>query len=130
MYAALSPGSPIELTCRASREPKPKAPKKEVVEEVELGDFARAVARLALHENLPDERGDGFHGIRHGEEPGRRYARAGETLMNALAHGPYFGLPAESGDSLQCFIDYHFIEPAQYPITCSANATIGLRLSA
>jgi len=36
---------------------------------VEFGDFTLAVARLALHENLPDKRSDGLDGIRTANSP-------------------------------------------------------------
>ena len=38
------------------------------MEEVKFGDFTLAMARLAFDLNLPDERGDGLDGVRHGED--------------------------------------------------------------
>src|ERR1700734_1992656 len=69
-----------------------------VVEEVELGDFTWA--SLALHENLPDERGDRLDGNRHREESGERQARVREARMNPLADGPDSPGPGQRGDRL------------------------------
>ena len=55
-----------------------------------------AAARLALDENLPDERGDGLDGIRHGEESDERQARVRQARMNALADGPDLGFARQS----------------------------------
>ena len=68
-----------------------------VVEDVELAYFALAVARFAFHLNLPDERGDGLDGVRHGEESHQRQARVRQARMNALADGPDLGFAGQSG---------------------------------
>ena len=82
------------------------------MEEVELGDFALAVARLALDEDLPDERGDGLDGIRHGEEADQRQARVRQARVNALADGPDLGFAGQSGERLDRIIGHHLVELA------------------
>ena len=77
---------------------------------VELGDLLPAVARLGLHKHLPDEGGDGFNGIRHGEES--RWAQAGirEARMNALANGPDADFLWHSAEHFHGVIRHHFVE--------------------
>jgi hypothetical protein len=79
---------------------------------VEFGDFTLAVARLALHENLPDERGDGLDGVRHGEESQQRQARVRQARMNALTDGPDLGFGRQSRQRLDRIIGHHIVKLA------------------
>ena len=83
-----------------------------VVEEVELGDFTLAVARLALDENLPDQRGDGLDGVRHGEEPHQRQARVRQARVHALTDGPDSDSSGQRGERLHRIVGHHLVELA------------------
>ena len=82
------------------------------MEEVEFGDFTLAMARLALDENLPDERGDGLDGIRHGEESRQRQSRFRQARMSALSDGPDQGFAGQGGEGLHRIISHHIVKPA------------------
>ena len=82
------------------------------MKEVKFGDFTLAMARLALHKNLPDERGDGLDGIRHGEESDQRQARVRQARMSALTDGPDLGFAGQSGEGLHRIISHYVVKPA------------------
>ena len=69
------------------------------MEEVEFGDFTVPLARLALHQNLPDERGDGRDGIRYGEQSHQRQAGVRQAGMDPLADRPDSRTPGERSAS-------------------------------
>ena len=85
-----------------------------VVEQVEFGDLTVAAARLALHENLPDQRGDSLDGVRDGEQPHQRQARVRQARVNALTDGPDFGLGRKSCQRLDRMIGHHVIDCLLY----------------
>ncbi len=74
------------------------------MEDVKFRDRAAAVTRLALHQNPPDERGDGLDGIRHGVKTRRLQARIFETRMSTLADGPDLGLARQVRERVQSVI--------------------------
>ena len=55
---------------------------------MEFGDFTLAVARLALDENLSDERSDRLDGIRHSEESDQRQPGVRQARLNTFADRP------------------------------------------
>ena len=71
-----------------------------------------ALARLALDENLPDERSDGLDGIRHGEESDERQARVRQAPVHAFADRPDLVFAGKSGQGLDRKISHHVIELA------------------
>ena len=62
--------------------------------------------RFAFNLNLPDERGDGLDGVRHGEESDQRQARVRQTRMNTLADRPDLGFAGQSRESLDRIIGH------------------------
>jgi hypothetical protein len=79
---------------------------------VEFADLTLTVVRLAFHENLPDKRGDGLDGIRHGEESHQRQARVRQARMNTFTDGPDFGFAGQSRECLIRIIGHHLIKLA------------------
>ena len=63
-----------------------------IVKEVEFRDAAALLTRLALQQNLADQRGDGLDGVGHWRDSPRRQAGIHQALMNALTDRPNLGL--------------------------------------
>ncbi len=61
-----------------------------IVKNVQFADFIGDLVFFTRHQNLPDERRDALHRIRHGEKTGERQSGIGKTRMNALSDGPDF----------------------------------------
>ena len=82
------------------------------MENVNTRIFAFGPARFAFDLNLPDERGDGLDGVRHGEESHQRQARVRQARMNALTDSPDLGFAGQSCESLDRIIGHHLIKLA------------------
>ncbi len=80
------------------------------MEQVQFANHTLPVAHLALDQNLPDERGDGLDGIRHGEQSDRRQSRVRQTSMHAFADGPDPRFAGQCGQRLHREIGHHVIE--------------------
>ena len=48
---------------------------------LKLPNFTLASVRVSLYKNLPDERGYGLDGVRHGEESHRRQTRIDQARL-------------------------------------------------
>src|SRR5271167_3588211 len=66
--------------------------------------------RFAFNLNLPDERGDGLDGVRHGEESDQRQARVRQTRVNTLADRPGFSFAGQSREDLDRIIGHNLVK--------------------
>ena len=83
---------------------------------MEFGDFILAVVRLALHKNLPDERGDGLDGVGTAKSPDHRQSRVRQARLNAVTDGPDLGFGWQRRQCLNRIIGHHIIKLAHQPL--------------
>ena len=74
------------------------------------GILAFVPMRFAFNLNLPDERGDGLDGVRHGEESDQRQARVRQTRVNTLADRPDLSFAGQSCEDLDRIIGHHVVK--------------------
>ena len=87
-----------------------------VEKEMEFGGVTLTAGQAAPHEDLPDERGDGHDGARHGEESGQRQACVRQACANALTNGPDLRFGRQSRKRLDRLIGYYIIKLAYQPL--------------
>lgn len=84
-----------------------------IVKEMEFSDFTLDVASLALHENLPDERGNSLDGIWHCKTSLQRQAGSiRQAGMNTLTDSPNLSFAWQSCQRLDSIIDYNIVKLA------------------